>query len=209
MPLWPWLYGSWIYNYLCNQCLSPLMWVRISISARCTTLCDEVCRWQVWFSPVSCTNKTDRHDITEILLKVVLNAIKQANNKNHLVEIDFAFPLCWNKNQVEVTLYFWLPTRIFLPFITMIVHENGNICCSVKSTLYHISVAMTTLKSNWIFKIVTFWQLTISGSFYQWVFPVVIVHVLKVMLSYTLCMSLMKQFPYVYCDVIFCNFSLL
>jgi hypothetical protein len=18
-PLWPWLYGSWIYNYLCNQ----------------------------------------------------------------------------------------------------------------------------------------------------------------------------------------------
>jgi len=21
---WSWLYGSWIYNYLCNQCLSPL-----------------------------------------------------------------------------------------------------------------------------------------------------------------------------------------
>ena len=20
-PSWPWLYGSWIYNYLCNQCL--------------------------------------------------------------------------------------------------------------------------------------------------------------------------------------------
>jgi hypothetical protein len=35
----PWSYGSWIYNYLCNQCLSPLMlWVRISIRARCTTL---------------------------------------------------------------------------------------------------------------------------------------------------------------------------
>ena len=29
-----------------------------------------------WFSPVSSTNKTDRHDITEILLKVALNAIK-------------------------------------------------------------------------------------------------------------------------------------
>ena len=26
---WPWSYGSLIYNYLCNQCLSPLMlWVR-------------------------------------------------------------------------------------------------------------------------------------------------------------------------------------
>ena len=35
------IYGSWIYNYLCNQCLSPLMWVRISIRARCTTLCDK------------------------------------------------------------------------------------------------------------------------------------------------------------------------
>jgi hypothetical protein len=32
----------------------------------------------VWFSPgtpVSSTNKSDRHDITEILLKVVLNTI--------------------------------------------------------------------------------------------------------------------------------------
>ena len=43
-----------------------------------TTLCDKVCQLYVagrWFSPdtpVSSTNKTDRHDITEILLKVVL-----------------------------------------------------------------------------------------------------------------------------------------
>jgi hypothetical protein len=29
---WLWSYGSWIYNYLCNPCLSPLMWVRISIT---------------------------------------------------------------------------------------------------------------------------------------------------------------------------------
>jgi hypothetical protein len=35
-----------------------------------------------WFSPgtpVSSTNKTDRHDITEILLKVALNIIKQTS----------------------------------------------------------------------------------------------------------------------------------
>ena len=32
-----WSYGSWIYNYLCNQCLSPLMlWVRTRFMARCT-----------------------------------------------------------------------------------------------------------------------------------------------------------------------------
>jgi len=23
-PSWSWSYGSWIYNCLCNQCLSPL-----------------------------------------------------------------------------------------------------------------------------------------------------------------------------------------
>jgi len=23
-PSWSWSYGSWIYNYLFNQCLSPL-----------------------------------------------------------------------------------------------------------------------------------------------------------------------------------------
>jgi hypothetical protein len=42
-PSWPWSYGSWIKNNLCNQCLSPLMLrVRMSIRARCTTLCDKV-----------------------------------------------------------------------------------------------------------------------------------------------------------------------
>ena len=60
-----------------------MLWVRISIRARCTTLCNKVCQLLaagLWFSPgspVSSTNKTDRHDITEILLKVALNTIKQ------------------------------------------------------------------------------------------------------------------------------------
>jgi len=30
-------YGSWIYFYLCNQCLSPIkLWVRILLIAMCT-----------------------------------------------------------------------------------------------------------------------------------------------------------------------------
>jgi hypothetical protein len=39
-PSRPWSYGSWIYNYLCNQCyLSPLMLlVWILIKVRCTTV---------------------------------------------------------------------------------------------------------------------------------------------------------------------------
>jgi hypothetical protein len=62
-----------------------MLWVWISIRARCTTLCDKVCQWLAtgsWFSPgppVSSINKTDRHDITEILLKVALNTTKQTN----------------------------------------------------------------------------------------------------------------------------------
>jgi len=39
-PSWLWLYGKWIYNYLCNQCLSP---PRRSVLD--TTLCDKVCQW--------------------------------------------------------------------------------------------------------------------------------------------------------------------
>jgi hypothetical protein len=77
VPSWPRSHDSWTYNYLCNRCLSPLMlWVRISIRTRCTTLFDKVGQWFVtgrWFSPgppVSSNNKTDRHHINEILLKV-------------------------------------------------------------------------------------------------------------------------------------------
>jgi hypothetical protein len=51
-----------------------------------TTLCDKLCQWLAtgqWFSPgtsVSSTNKTDHHDITEILLKVALNTINVTIN---------------------------------------------------------------------------------------------------------------------------------
>jgi hypothetical protein len=84
MPTWLWLHGSWINKYLCNQCLSPLkLWVLIPLrwSLLNTTLCDKVCQWLAtgwWFSRstlVSSTNKTDRYDKTEILLKMVLNTI--------------------------------------------------------------------------------------------------------------------------------------
>jgi len=45
----------------------------------------------MWFSPgspVSSTNKTDRHDITEILLKMALNTITLALTH----QLDFWFP---------------------------------------------------------------------------------------------------------------------
>ena len=82
---WWWPYGSWSYKYLCNQRLLPLL---------DKTLCDQVCHWLAtgrWFSPgppLSSTNKSDRHDITEILLKVALNTTKKpkqiTNNLKHI-----------------------------------------------------------------------------------------------------------------------------
>ena len=66
-----------------------MLWVRIWIRERCTTLCDNACQWLEtgrWFSPgppVSSTNKTDRDGIAEISAKVALNTIKQTNKKQN------------------------------------------------------------------------------------------------------------------------------
>jgi len=83
-PSWSRYHGSWIYNYLSNQCLSPLkLQNQIPLMARCTR--SNVCQWfatSQYFSlhtPVSTTNKADRHDITEILLKVARNTITLTN----------------------------------------------------------------------------------------------------------------------------------
>ena len=77
-PNTPWSYGSLIYNYLCNRFLSPLSCefeyrpgrgVQHYVITFASVLCSPG-------TPVSSTNKTDRHDINEILLKVALNTIK-------------------------------------------------------------------------------------------------------------------------------------
>ena len=84
-----------------------MLWVRILIRARCATLCDKVCQWLAtgqWFSPGTpvSSNKTDCHDITEILLKVVLNTIKQttSNRGDHGI-YKINSPVCvWHKKNI-------------------------------------------------------------------------------------------------------------
>ena len=79
-----WSCGNWIYNYLCNQCLPPLKWwVRIPLMKRCTSYnfmrssLSATCDRSMVFSytPVPLLIKTDRNDISEILLKVTFNNI--------------------------------------------------------------------------------------------------------------------------------------
>jgi hypothetical protein len=78
------MFGSWIYNYLFNQCLSPLtLWVW-SHSDEVYTIQHYVIKFVsdlrqvgsfLWLLYDSSTNNTDLHDITEILLKVALSTI--------------------------------------------------------------------------------------------------------------------------------------
>ena len=86
---WSLSYGSWIYNYLCNQCLLPLKFELESHSCRGVLdapLCDKVCQWFPicrWFStcnPVFPNNKTNSNDITEVLLKMALNIMTLNSN---------------------------------------------------------------------------------------------------------------------------------
>ena len=61
--------------------LFRLFWILLRLGVLDTPLCDKVCQWLAtghWFSqgtPVSSTNKTNRYDITEILLKMALSSI--------------------------------------------------------------------------------------------------------------------------------------
>ena len=107
-PMWSWSYGSWIYNYLCKHYLSPLkLWVQTCSwwSVLDTTLSDKVCQWLAigqWFTPctpVSSTNKTDRHDIIE---NIVESGLKQ-----HKPNLIIRFCLCCLRPHIKYAVYIW------------------------------------------------------------------------------------------------------
>ena len=74
-PSWPWSYDSWIFNYLCNQwCCEFESRKRRGVQHHAIKY---VCGFLCMGPPVSSTKKTDRHDITKILVRVALNTIKK------------------------------------------------------------------------------------------------------------------------------------
>ena len=74
---------GFITTYVISAYHHKMLWVWIPLRGGVldTTLFDQVCQWLAanqWFSPgtpVSSTDKADRHNITEILLKMALNTI--------------------------------------------------------------------------------------------------------------------------------------
>jgi hypothetical protein len=119
-PSLSWLHGSWINNYLCNQCQITIKVVSLNLfMTRCTRY---NIIWLVtgqWFSPgilVSSTNKTDPHDITEILLKVLLSTINQTKSCRGIHDyLPLYCPMYYlylqlqSYRQWEMMVMFWLP----------------------------------------------------------------------------------------------------
>ena len=107
---WSWLHGSWIYNYMSNEWLSPLkLWVE-SVSWRGvldTALCDQVFQWLAtgrWYSLgtiIPSANKTDSQDKNR---NIVESGVKHHNPNPVILPIYFYLPCC---NQMYLPLPFF------------------------------------------------------------------------------------------------------
>jgi len=92
-----------------------MFWVRIPLRRGVldTTLCEKVCQWLAagrWFSRVSSTNKTDRHDITEILMKVALNTIKSTYHLTSVAPLSLYYTIgrLWSFTPIQTNgIIFW------------------------------------------------------------------------------------------------------
>jgi hypothetical protein len=94
-PSWSWSYGSWIYNQQPVQSVPIITKVLSSNLAHGEVYSisldvvkfDSDLRQVGGFLSVSSTNKTDHHNIVEILLKVALNTINPWNSTFHVSSI--------------------------------------------------------------------------------------------------------------------------
>ena len=107
---------------MCKQCLSPLMlwvWIPLRQYVLDTTLCHKVCQ----FYPVSSTNKTDCHDITEILLKVALNIITLPLDYTYMHAIEHLRGTYWPNQTTAVRSQIWHP--LFLTYFTYLQRRKN------------------------------------------------------------------------------------
>jgi hypothetical protein len=120
-PSWSWTYGSWLYNYLCNRCISPLMlWVRIPLMARCTTLCDQVCQWLAADRCFFCLLRFYPRikQTATIWLKEALNIIKPNKNHWHKWELTTLVVICTDYIGSWITSYHTVMTTTAHHYVT-------------------------------------------------------------------------------------------
>ena len=97
------------HYYFFFQKVSRFMWHLPLSVCPLTTLCDKVCQSLVtgrWFSvgfPVSSTNKTECHDITEIL-KVALNTINHLTSS--IVRWSLHFTFVPKENTIYIKIFY-------------------------------------------------------------------------------------------------------
>jgi len=145
-PSYPKLHRKYFYH-LSAISINIIVFIQISN----TTLWDQVCqrivagRWFSLFSPVSSTNKTERYDKPEILLKVALKTITLTSNP---IQISVKWEnvgdekcngvLVMNKNKVciyphpwcnpiEITFYRLQLTHILIWQPSMAIWDNAMI----------------------------------------------------------------------------------
>ena len=139
-PSWPWSYGSWIYNYLYatsvyyHWCCEFESQSGRGVQHYVIKFISDLLQVGGFSpnSPVSSTNKTDHHDLTEILLKVALNITKQTKQSY----IFFSTPLhitllyiFFDPFTYNITLYFLFDPftyniTLYFFFLIEVVHMN-------------------------------------------------------------------------------------
>ena len=122
------------------------LWVRIPLRRGVldTTLCDKVCqclatgRWFSPLTPVSSTYKTDRHEITEILLKVALNTInhKLTKQKHLKTSNSSAIVSICNTYSFSYVIYIWKSLYQFIhPCLENIYKQLSDLVCQVQCNI--------------------------------------------------------------------------
>jgi hypothetical protein len=108
-----------------------------------TTLCEKVCQWLAtrrWFSlgtPVSSTNKTDCHNITEILLKVALITINNPCFQHLLFIIDVLHSVCLTIRDMTSDV---ICEYILLCILSLLHSNNVKQCLINVIFLIHVNI---------------------------------------------------------------------
>jgi hypothetical protein len=127
-PSSSWSYGSWIYNYLCNQCLSqnPIhgkVYLIQHYVIKFVSVADRL------FSPISSANKT------EILVKVALNNIILPNPP-----LNFHFLWCLYlvhfENSTKYRYYAILTKYADIPLLPLLSKVKPNWNCTIIHLFY-------------------------------------------------------------------------